>query len=76
MNKAILTVINENLKIWWCIFAENFTPMKSVFKQNKELTFLKEEFKTFVEKKKEKNSSKKEQISDTVKENLVLEETI
>lgn len=50
--------------------------MKSVFKQNKELTFLKEEFKTFVEKKKEKNSSKKEQISDTVKENLVLEETI
>lgn len=50
--------------------------MKGVFKQNKELTFLKEEFKTFVEKKKDNILPEKEQISDTVTESLVLEETI
>ena len=50
--------------------------MKGVFKQNKELPFLKEEFKIFVEKKDKKNAPKKEQISDTVTESLVLEETI
>lgn len=50
--------------------------MKSVFKQNKELTFLKEEFKAFVKKKNEKNTPEKEQISDTVEETLVLEDTV
>jgi hypothetical protein len=76
MKKAILTNINENIKVCSNIFVKNFTPMKSVFKQNKELTFLKEEFKAFVKKKNEKNTPEKEQISDTVEETLVLEDTV
>lgn len=48
--------------------------MKGVFKQNKELTFLKEEFKNFVDKKKKITNSPKEQIdSETVKK-IILEE--
>lgn len=50
--------------------------MKSVFKQNKELKFLKEEFKTFVEKKNKKNTPKKEQEESKKVDELVLEETI
>ena len=76
MKKAILTNINENIKVCSSIFAKNFTPMKSVFKQNKKLTFLKEEFKAFVKKKNEKNTPEKEQISDTAEETLVLEDTV
>jgi hypothetical protein len=45
--------------------------MKGVFKENKDLVFLKEEFSTFVKKKKQ---TKTEKSSNSPKETLVLEE--
>lgn len=75
MKKAILTSINENLKDSYSIFAKNFTPMKSVFKHNKELVFLKEEFKAFVEEKNKKETLPEKQIELKKEAILVLEET-
>ena len=49
--------------------------MKGVFKQNKELPFLKEEFKFFVEKKDQKNRSNKSELISSEETELVLEET-
>jgi len=48
--------------------------MKGVFKENKDLVFLKEEFSTFVKKKKQNPSDKTKKTSAIQKEELVLEE--
>jgi hypothetical protein len=48
--------------------------MKGVFKENKDLVFLKEEFTTFVKKKKQNPGDKTKQASTPQKEELVLEE--
>lgn len=48
--------------------------MKGVFKENKDLVFLKEEFSTFVKKKKQNPSDKTKKASAIQKEELVLEE--
>lgn len=49
--------------------------MKGVFKENKELKYLKEEFKTFVEKKQTKDSKRTVKANEITQEILVLEET-
>lgn len=48
--------------------------MKGVFKENKDLVFLKEEFSTFVKKKKQNPTDKTKKASTRQKEELVLEE--
>jgi hypothetical protein len=48
--------------------------MKGVFKENKDLVFLKEEFSTFVKKKKQNPVDKTQKTSTPQKEELVLEE--
>ena len=48
--------------------------MKGVFKENKELKYLKEEFKTFVEKKETKEPTQTIQTNEISKEAFVLEE--
>lgn len=48
--------------------------MKGVFKENKDLVFLKEEFSTFVKKKKQNPTDKTKKASTPQKEELVLEE--
>lgn len=48
--------------------------MKGVFKENKDLVFLKEEFSTFVKKKKQNPIDKTKKASTPQKEELVLEE--
>jgi hypothetical protein len=48
--------------------------MKGVFKENKDLVFLKEEFTTFVKKKKQTKSDIAEKVSNPKKETLLLEE--
>ncbi|WP_333696623.1 hypothetical protein [Flavobacterium sp.] len=49
--------------------------MKGVFKENKDLVFLKEEFSTFVKKKKQSPTEKSEKVNAIPqKETLVLEE--
>ena len=49
--------------------------MKGVFKENKELKYLKEEFKTFVEKKQTKDSKRTVKANEITQDILVLEET-
>lgn len=50
-------------------------PMKGVFKENKDLLFLKEEFSTFVKKKQQKPKEKSEKTNTvSPKETLILEE--
>jgi hypothetical protein len=49
--------------------------MKGVFKENKDLLFLKEEFSTFVKKKQQKPKEKSEKTNTvSPKETLILEE--
>ncbi|MBP6584604.1 MAG: hypothetical protein KA215_02955 [Flavobacterium sp.] len=48
--------------------------MKGVFKENKEIKYLKEEFKTFVEKKQLKKPLQTINTNEIQKETLVLEE--
>lgn len=48
--------------------------MKGVFKENKDLKYLKEEFKTFVEKKETKEPTQTTKSNELPKEALVLEE--
>ncbi|MDP2161265.1 MAG: hypothetical protein Q8K02_12325 [Flavobacterium sp.] len=49
-------------------------PMKGVFKENKDLLFIKEEFNTFLKKKKETTSEKKQKPQAEKEETLTLEE--
>ena len=48
--------------------------MKGVFKENKEIKYLKAEFKTFVEKKQTKDSKRTVKTNNIPQETLVLEE--
>jgi|GEM_PF-1657587 hypothetical protein len=48
--------------------------MKGVFKENKELQFLKEEFSNFLKKKKQPSAEKPENVQTEKRETLVLEE--
>lgn len=48
--------------------------MKGVIKENKDIKYLKEEFKTFVEKKQTKDSKKLIKAVEISQETLVLEE--
>ncbi len=48
--------------------------MKGVFKENKDLVFLKEEFSTFVKKKKQNPTDKTKKASTPQKEELVFDE--
>lgn len=50
------------------------TPMKGVFKENKDLVFLKEEFSTFIKKKKQNPIDKTKKASTIQKEELVFDE--
>ncbi|WP_396184313.1 hypothetical protein [Flavobacterium sp.] len=47
--------------------------MKGVFKENKEIKYLKAEFKTFVEKKQTKESKRIIKTNNILQETLVLE---
>jgi len=53
---------------------KNFTPMKGVFKENKDLKFLKQEFSNFLKKKKQPSAEKPENVQAEKNETLVLEE--